>query len=180
MAVYPQQRETSRPAGRLVPFEPAWAPLVVSWVRDDDELYWLAPKSMPPLTSAEVLRWRTPDHEPYALLDGRDGQPVGYGELNRLSGRRREYWLGHLIVDPTRRSRGFGIELTRGLLAEAFEQRGAWRVTLVVFPENERAMACYRAAGLREDGQEWHRFPVRGREELLVRMAARADTWRAS
>lgn len=177
MAVHPEQTEAPRPLSRLVPFQPHWAADVVTWVRDDQELYWLAPKSRPPLTAAEVLRWHEPDHDPYSLLDAQTGCPVAYGELNRLAGRRREYWLGHLIVDPARRGQGLGIALTRALLEEAFARRGAWRVTLVVFPENRRALACYRAAGLRDDGHEWHRFPARGREELLVRLAARADDW---
>ena len=168
-------RPARKPAAnhcRLVPFDPASADLVVSWVQDANESYWLAPKSVSPLTSAEVLRWRKPDHNPYLLVEGEQREPVGYGELNRITGPRRQYWLGHLLVAPAFRGRGYGLQLTALLLAEAFEQRGAQRVTLVAFPENTAALACYRAAGLVEDGWEWHTFPAYGRRACLVRLAA--------
>jgi RimJ/RimL family protein N-acetyltransferase len=167
-------QDTSQPC-RLAPFQPVWAELVVSWTHDARDAYWVAPKSRPPLTAAEVLGWRKPDHYPYVLLAGGRPEPVGYGEVNRLSGGRRQYWLGHLIVDPACRGRGYGAQLTRLLLEEAFGQRGARRVTLVVFADNVAALACYRAAGMVDDGCEWHTFPAYGRRECLVRLAA----WRA-
>jgi RimJ/RimL family protein N-acetyltransferase len=166
---------SDRPAScRLAPFDPAWAKLLISWVHDEREMYWLAPKTPPPLTIGEILGWRRPDHDPYALLLPGRPEPIGYGELNPMTGARREYWLGHLIVDPAFRGRGYGAQLTRLLLQEAFEQRGARRVTLVVFPDNQPALACYRAAGMRDDGHEWHTFPAYGRQECLIRLAA---TW---
>lgn len=172
MAAVPEVRDdTTRPC-RLAPFEPVWAELVVSWVREAREAYWLAPKSPPPLTATEVLRWARPDHSLYVLLQGQRHEPIGYGELNRLVGTQRQYWLGHLIVDPAFRGRRYGMHLTALLLQEAFEQRGARRVTLVVFPDNAAALACYRAAGMVEDGYEWHTFPAYGRREGLVRLAA--------
>ncbi len=171
MATLPARKPAARPC-RLVPFEPAWAERVISWVRGENESYWLAPKSVPPLTSAELLRWCKPDHNPYLLVASDRAEPVGYGEVNRIAGPRRQYWLGHLLVDPAFRGRGYGVQLTALLLAEAFEQRGAQRVTLVAFPENTAALACYRAAGMVEDGWEWHTFPAYGRRACLVRLAA--------
>lgn len=171
MAVTPRKPRTPPPC-RLVPFDPIWAERIVNWVDSPQEMYWLAPKTRPPLTVREVLRWRNPDHGPYMLLPDTGDVPVAYGELNRLSGARRQYWLGHLVVDPAWRGQGYGLELTRRLLEEAFERRGAQRVTLVVFPENERALACYRSAGMREDGYEWHDFPIYGQRVCLIRLAA--------
>ena len=172
MAVNPGIRDATAPPCRLVPFDSARAELVLSWPRDAREVYWLAPKTHPPLTTAEILRWRKPGHDPYMLLEADREEPIGYGELNGLGGRRRQYWLGHLIVDPAHRGRGCGVLLTRLLLREAFERRGARRVTLVVFPENRRALTCYRAAGMGEDGYETHTFAAYGRQECLVRLAA--------
>jgi RimJ/RimL family protein N-acetyltransferase len=172
MAVDPTTRCDPAPPCRLVPFEPRWAAAVASWPRDAREAYWLAPKTRPPLTADEVLRWRKPDHDPYMLLLPERDEPVGYGELNRVTGVRRQYWLGHLVVATAERGRGLGLQLTRLLLQEAFAQRGARRVTLVVFPDNLAALRCYRAAGMLDDGYEWHRFPAYGRRECLLRLAA--------
>ncbi len=172
MATNSTRLRSTAPTCRLAAFETIWAERVVSWARDPREVYWLAPKTRPPLTVAELLRWREPGHDPYMLLNGGEPAPIAYGELNRLGLTGRQYWLGHLIVDPNERGRGFGLELTRQLLREAFERRGARRVTLVVFPDNQAAIECYRAAGMREDGYEWHTFPAYGRRECLLRFAA--------
>lgn len=172
MAVHPDMRRGVAPPCRLVPFEPAWAERVISWVRDEREAYWLAPKTCPPLTAQEILRWREPGHEPYMLVQAGRAEPLAYGELNLFGLARRQYWLGHLIVDGAQRGHGYGIELTRRLLEEAFERRGARRVTLVVFADNAAALACYRAAGMVDDGYEWHQFPAYGRRECLVRFSA--------
>jgi len=172
MAVVPRNKQRAIPQSWLVPFDRSWAELVVSWVRDANEAYWLAPKTPPPLTSLSILRWRAPDHHRYLLMEDGCPEPVAYGELNRMTGGARRYWLGHLVVDGQRRGQGYGLQLTRLLLEEAFERRGARQVTLVVFPENKAALACYRAAGMRDDGWETHDFPAYTRRATLVRLVA--------
>lgn len=172
MAVNPRTHKDAALVCRLEPFRPAWAELIVSWVRDEQEAYWLAPRTPPPLTADEILRWQRPGREGFMSLEGDGPEPRGYGELNLLSSGRRRYWLGHLIVDPAQRGRGCGVQLTRLLLRHAAVRQGAREVTLVVFPENRRAVSCYLAAGLREDGYETHEFPAYGRRVRLLRMTA--------
>lgn len=160
-------------AGRLQlsPFDPGFADLVASWVRSEEEAFWLAPHTDPPLTGDKVRGWIGENRQPFMLLQSGVAEPVGYGELNLLNIARREYWLGHLIIRPERRGAGLGAELTRGLIRLAFEQFGASRVALVVFEGNQAALDCYRACGLIFDGRERHRFPAYDRECELVRMA---------
>lgn len=108
-----------------------------------------------------------------ALCDGPTGcEPLAYGEINVLNASRREYWLGHLIVDPRRRGRGLGTALTRLLARRAHGEFGARRVSLVVFVDNRAAVHCYRQAGFVDDGFESHEFPAYGRTESLLRMVA--------
>ncbi len=171
MAAKPTPRSERPATGMLVSFQAQWAALVASWVRDSQEAYWLAPKTPPPVTAGAVLGWRVPGHEPFAMTVPGAATPAGYGELNRLADLHRQYWIGHVVVDPAQRGRGHGMHLTRLLLREAFEQRGAQRVTLVVFPENQAALACYRAAGFHDDGEEWHTFPAYGARVRLLRLA---------
>jgi RimJ/RimL family protein N-acetyltransferase len=173
MAANPMnRRELALPCG-LLPFEPQWAELVISWVRDAHEAYWLAPKTPPPLTPAHLSGWQAPGHTPYVLSQPASRDPIGYGELNRFERGQRQYWLGHVIIAPLARGRGYGVALTRLLLEEAFERRGARRVSLIVFPQNHAALACYRAAGMHDDGYEWHSFPAYGTREYLIRLVAR-------
>jgi ribosomal protein S18 acetylase RimI-like enzyme len=62
------------------------------------------------------------------------------------------------------------------LLHRAFHLRGARRVSLVVFPENRVAVACYRAAGMHDDAFETHYFPAYRRRARLLRLAATRNT----
>lgn len=173
MAVNPNTRQT-RPRCRLVPFRVAHARQVLAWVASPQEAYWLAPRTRPPLSTRTVLHWQEPGHQAFLLLRSKNDQPVGYGELNELTGQPNRYWLGHLIVDPAHRGHGFGVQLTRLLIERAFYRHGARDVTLVVFPENTAAIACYQTAGMHQAGFETHAFPAYGQTVQLLRMAVRA------
>ncbi len=109
------------------------------------------------------------------LLPQGEDDPVAYGEVNRLSRATGRYWLGHLVVNQERRGEGFGSQLARKLLAYAFERLNASEVSLVVFPGNRQAIACYAAAGMAPDGYEVHEFATAGRAERLMRMAVRRE-----
>jgi len=164
------------PPETLVAFTPRHAPRVSSWIRTQADAYWLAPQTPFPITPARVRAWAVPGTEPLLLLSGDAGAPVAYGELNVLERGRAQYWIGHLIVDPEQRRRGLGRVLTQSLLQRAFRLRGALGVSLVVFPENEAAIRCYRGCGFREVGTEWHSFPAYGKRVAMLRMCVRANT----
>lgn len=157
---------------RLTPFETRHADRVLSWVRGPREAYWLAPRTKPPLTVEKLRAWARPGRNPLMLVAPDQPEPLAYGELNVLNEQRRDYWLGHLIVDPGQRGRGLGRRLTELLLRRAFNRLAARRVSLVVFPENVAAVACYRSAGMCDDGCEAHYFAVYGRRERLLRLVA--------
>lgn len=172
MALKPAQGVRRAAQLRLTPFDPTCAELLVSWVRDEQETLWLAPKTAPPLNADHVRRWNLPGHEQLQLIRPGRPTPLAYGELNRLNRANGHFWLGHLIVPPARRGHGLGRELTRQLLNRAFNLYGAQQVSLVVFPANRPAIACYRAAGMRPNGYEEHDLPAYGRHVHLLRMVA--------
>jgi len=161
---------------RLEPFRPECAPRVASWVRDEQEAYWIAPRTPPPITAGTVLSWSSPARRALLLMQTGQSAPLGYGELNLLDAVQGSYWLGHLLIDPQRRGCGLGRALTHLLLQRAFSHLGARRVCLVVFEENAAAVACYRAAGLHPDGHEWHYFAPYQRRARLMRMVATSPT----
>ena len=173
MAVEPaESHATNLPRAALRPFRQTDAPLVASWI-GPDEAYWLAPRSRAPLTVETVLAWGQAEGQRFVLVTP-DAVPVAYGEVNRLNFSPRTSWLGHLVVAPTQRRRGFGQRLARSLIDHAFDTGVARRVTLVVFPENAAAIACYRAVGMRADGFETHFFPHYRRRVRLLRLAISA------
>lgn len=177
-AIVTRDNASSRPRAsrgvRLWPFDAHFAPLVASWVTSPTEAYWLAPRTAPPITARRVIGWQMPGAFPLMLTREGGGGPLAYGELNLLNSWQSEYWLGHLIVDPARRGRGLGRELTRLLVERAFERLHATRVTLVVFAENVGAARCYESLGFTVDGFETHYFPPYQREAELTRMSMRS------
>ena len=152
-------------------FDPVFSAEVASWVRGPAELKWVAPSCTPPITSSMVRNWVKVNGR--ALILGSAGArlPIGYGELNPLRNNPGELWIGHVVLNPSVRGRGLGEHFTRLLLAYAFDEMAAERVSLVVFPENARAVDCYRRAGLRPVAEEFHRFGS-GPKRRLVRMEA--------
>lgn len=160
---------------RLRAFDPADAETVVGWISSLDEAYLVAPRTPPPITAISIRAWRGPGHHPFILVDCHTAEAIGYGEVNLLNARRREYWLGHLIIAPAQRGRGYGVALTRRLLEFAFVRCNASAASLVVFQDNERAIRSYRAAGMVDDGYEQHHFPAYGKQESLLRL--RCTRW---
>lgn len=155
---------------RLAPFQPAHAALVVSWVRDADELTFVSPETQSPLTAEKVMAWGGPAHRQYVLIAAGETVPLGYAELNDMPHRPQQKWIGHLLLDPARRGTGLGRACVAALLIEAFERLEAEAVVLVVSPSNEPAVACYRGAGLVTLGEEWKRAPWSPTAHKLLRM----------
>ncbi|HNQ22375.1 MAG TPA: GNAT family N-acetyltransferase [Phycisphaerae bacterium] len=154
----------------LRPFEPAQAGLVAGWVATDEELHWLAPSTLPPLTAEKVRAWRRPDGFPLLWWPKSGAGPIGYAELNPMRGAAFHYWLGHVVVRPQERGHGYGTRLVRAVLAWARDRASAERVVLIVFPGNTTALRCYARAGLHAVGEEFHRFLPQGPEQRLVRL----------
>lgn len=178
MATEPVERAAFTAGWELRPFHPDAAASVISWVRDAQEQFWLAPRVRGALTPQALLAWQDSKRNPYLMVAESDPTPRAYGEINVLDGVTREYWLGHLIVAPQHRNRGAGRALTRLLLEAAFEVHEARRVSLVVFGENTPAVRCYLAAGMRHAGYEVHRFDDPDRSERLMRFVAERGEYR--
>ena len=168
--VIAQGDQAAFPGMRLRLFRVWQAPILARWVKSEQQLRWLAPSTPPPLTAEKIVAWKRPGGEAFVLAMGRDDAPAGYGELNPMRSGCGDLWLGHVIVRPDLRGRGVGTFLSRALLSEAFEQRGANRVSLIVFPDNLAALRCYRRAGFITAGEEHHQFGGAGSTHRLLRL----------
>ncbi|MCA9244804.1 MAG: GNAT family N-acetyltransferase [Phycisphaerales bacterium] len=170
MATIPRQRQ-SKAGYRLEAFGRDHAELVAAWAPTVDDCWRVAPRTAPPLSAAKVLEWGR-EGEPLSLFRVGAETPVAYAELNLLNRVQATYWIGHVLVDPAERGQGVGRELMRQVLWRAFNVRGASRVSLVVFPDNPAAIACYKSVGMNAEGWESHNFPAYGRRERLMRFVA--------
>jgi RimJ/RimL family protein N-acetyltransferase len=169
----------------LSPFAAPFAPLVASWIRTTQELIWLAPGTVPPLTAEKVALWGDERRNRFLFWDGAGGMgvspvngregratdPSGYGELNEIPDQPAQFWIGHFVIDPGRRGQSLGVRFAQALLARAFVEYAAKEVVLVVFPDNQRAISCYERAGMQLVGQERKYFKATGAEHLFLRMS---------
>ncbi len=157
-------------------FLPHHAEVVAGWVGDDGELFWLAPSTEAPLIARKVLAWTRKRGRPYVMCAGEDQTPIGYAELNPMQQRKDHWWVGHVLLAPPWRGRGYGAAFMRLLLEHAFDDLGAQLVSLIVFPDNRRAIRCYLDAGFTIHDEQYHQF---GRFAKTYRMLHLVSTNRA-
>ena len=62
--------------------------------------------------------------------------------------------FGFVIVDDSKRGKGYGKQMLTLAIKYAFDIFGAEKITLGVFDNNAPAYYCYKAAGFRENGEE--------------------------
>lgn len=155
------------------PFKSDDAVEIARWVTTVDELHWLAPSTPHPLTAEKVERWRQPKGNAFVLARGDDPAPVAYAELNPMRAQPNHLWVGHAIVRPAERGKGVGQTLVRGLIDQAFHKGTANQISLVVFPSNTAAIACYCHAGFSIVNEEFYRFGGAGRKHRLMRLEIR-------
>lgn len=166
----PKEEVARRGPYVLSPFDRLMAPVVARWARDEQELFWLAPKTPPPLTAAKVVAWASPDGRPLLFYHDDAAEPVGYLELNPMPADWGHFWLGHCVTRPDLRGQGVGRHMIGLTIEFAFRHRRAYRVSLVVFPENTSAIRCYRNAGFVDAGEQWKFFATTGQQHRMIQM----------
>lgn len=155
----------------LARFAPGKAGAVAAWAPTAHDLFWLAPKTYPPLTAAKVIAWTGDGACPLLMYRDEEAEPLGYVELNPMPGDRGHHWMGHCVVDSGRRGEGLGQKLVELLVRYAFEHRAAERVSLVVFPDNVGAVRCYRRCGFIDVGTQTKFFYPTGRQHTMLQMS---------
>lgn len=170
----------------LSSFAPHHADYVCKWVRNENELRLLAPSAEWPLTPDKVIGWKQNGGRVYVLTESKETDsgsqlenvalsrslPIAYGELNPMRNDRGHLWLGHVIISPDLRGRGVGLAFVQSLTRRAFNELNARHISLIVFPDNAPAIRCYKAAGFRETGDEFHYCASVDARVRLVRMEA--------
>ena len=93
----------------------------------------------------------SPDPRTYSWKVEYDGHCIGSAGLEVNPGQHyAEYSVGLFVA--ALRGRGLGREITRLVLAWAFDVLGVHRVELQVLASNTRAINCYLACGFRQEG----------------------------
>jgi len=161
----------------LRPFHPSFAATICSWVPNERDLRWLAPRTVAPLTDAKILAWHHDRCTPKLLFRSNDDAPCGYADINRMKVQTDNIWLGHIVIAPSSRRRGYGTRFVQLLLGAAFVDPHATMVSLVVFPDNIAALRCYEHCGFRVTCNEYHRFRNDAARQRMLRLDLRRARW---
>ncbi|MBX3393982.1 MAG: GNAT family N-acetyltransferase [Phycisphaerae bacterium] len=173
-----RRARTRRPMSLcLCDFDALYAPTVATWVRNDRELLWLAPRTPPPLSASKVMAWGRDRSSRMLLWDAASATPVGYTELNEMPGERDHLWIGHFLLAPHLRGRGLGKNFVRAVLARGFLDFNAREVSLVVFPDNHPAIRAYECGGMKAVGREFKYFKESRTRHEFVRMSIRRTAY---
>ena len=131
-----------------------------------------------------IYRWDREAHEralrdpdtSTVIFDNGDRTPVGYAILTGLRTPQRSIFLKRLAISEP--GRGYGKLAMRALIDMAFQDLGAHRFWLDVFPDNERARRLYRAVGFVEEGVLRDAALQDGQHASLVIMSILEDEYR--
>ncbi|MEM7172107.1 MAG: GNAT family protein [Pseudomonadota bacterium] len=106
------------------------------------------------------------------------GRPVGYCVFVGLTNRHRSIELRNYAI--ARRRSGFGQAMLRALIAESFDELGANRLWLDVFPDNHVARQLYTKLGFREEGLMRECYIWKGNPQSSILMSILASEYRLS
>lgn len=134
----------SHPKADIVPFTRKYSPTVRSWIDSKETLHDVCRgKDFPPASDI-VDNWQRKDVSSYLLFSG--NKPVAYAELwSRPNEMAVE--VAHLVVDPARRSEGFGTRMMELLYEQGAARNDVAKVIINLYNENSIALGCFLKAG---------------------------------
>ena len=165
---------------RLRPYKSADSRIIVEWLKDEEVFFKWGGERFDgfPLT-AEMLDDKYTGHngdceEPdnfYPFMAFDESGVVGHFIMRYTNGDIRNLRLGWVIVDDTRRGRGYGRRMLELGLEYAFKILKARRVSIGVFENNEPAYKCYKSLGFTEAKQDTYRTSTfKGKEWRVIEL----------
>ncbi len=136
--------EYTRVKADLVPYTAEYSRVVLSWIDSEETYRNLCRATEFPPPEDLVDSWQREGISSYLLFS--EGKPVAYGELWEKP-LETAIEIAHLIVDPYKRSRGFGTKMLKLLYERAAQRPNVVKVILNLFNSDEIALGCYLKAG---------------------------------
>ena len=141
---------------KLRPYKACDAETIISWCKDEVSFRkWTSDRyDKYPITADDMnhkyidLNGDCPDADNfYAMTAFDESGVVGSIILRYTDEARSVVRLGFVIVDDSKRGKGYGKGMIALALKYAFELLGAEKVTIGVFDNNALAFNCYKSAG---------------------------------
>ena len=144
---------------RLRPYKISDAKTILSWCKDEAAFRkWTSDRYEAfPITESDMNKKYVDNNgdciEPdnfYPMTAFDETGIVGHLIIRYTDEPKTTLRLGFVIVDDTKRGKGYGKEMISLALKYAFEIWGAEKVTLGVFENNMSAYHCYKAVGFKD------------------------------
>lgn len=148
---------------RLRQYKPCDAENIISWIKDEEALRkWSSDRfGNYPITSEDINNKYIGNNgdciEPdnfYPLTAFDESGAVGHLILRYTDTEKKTIRFGFVIVDDSKRGKGYGKQMLNLAIKYAFEIYGAEKITLGVFDNNASAYYCYKSVGFIENGDE--------------------------
>lgn len=131
------------------PLADADIPTICGFPRTAEELYYLFPRAVWPLTPDQVRATLGIRRDPtvVTLVENGRERVVGYANYATFEDGRTAS-IGNVSVDPALRRRGIAEYLVRTMINRAFDHHGLPELTLYCFNTNTPALLLYAKLGL--------------------------------
>ncbi len=148
---------------RLRPYKPCDAEKIVSWLSTEDSFFkWSAGRfGAYPITSEDInhkyidLNGDCPEADNFYPFTAYDEAGVVGSMIMRFTDTEKKVLrFGFIIVDDTKRGKGYGKEMLRLAMKYAFEILKVEKLTIGVFENNPGAYRCYTSLGFQQVGKE--------------------------
>lgn len=136
--------DPTRVKADIIPYLPEYARTVYSWIDSEETYRNVCRGSEFPPPDDLIDSWQRNGMSAYLLSS--HGKPTAYAEIwNRPLDVAVE--LAHLLVDPARRSQGFGTKMLELLYQRAAQRDNVAKVLINLYGESEEVLGCYLKAG---------------------------------
>ena len=160
----------------LRPFSINDAPTILSWCKDKHTFrLWSADryKDFPAQPDEMMEQYEGGNMYPLTAVVGEE--IVGHILLRFPSEDKSLIRFGFVIVDDSKRGKGYGKQMLRLAIDYAQKELGAQKISLGVFCDNHSAVECYKSVGFRItgmdtyaiDSEEWKGFEMELMEKSL-------------
>ena len=139
----------------LSPINPDDYEIYTKWINDPEVAQYMAFRTQLISLSSErkSLEKLADGGYTFAIVRLEDDQLIGNVGLMNFNEVARRATLGIFIGEAENRSRGYGAEALRLMLAYGFNTLNLHNIELLTHSDNERAFACYKKVGFREYGR---------------------------
>ena len=113
----------------------------------------------------------------FAIEDLETGKYIGGCSINECNLKNRNCTIGIMIGDKEYWGKGYGSDALKVLIKFIFEEVNMKKIKLGVFSFNNRAIACYKKVGFKEEGILKNELYRSGKYYDIVQMAIFKDEW---